>query len=1040
MIGITSFGGYIPRLRMDRMTMYQSMGWFAPATIMVAQGERSFCNHDEDSLTMAVAASRDALARLDKAKVDGLFLCSTTLPFSDRLNAGIVQTALNLRPDMDTRDLTSVLRAGTSGLITALDTVKAGEARNVLVTATDMRRARTGYFYEMWFGDGAASVAVGNEDVLAEYLGSYSVSYDFVDHYRGSDNQYDYMWEERWVRDDGYSKIIPEAIEGLLKRLSITMDDVDTLVFPCFFAAEHRKIAAKLGAADKVVGNFHAECGETGAAHPLVMLSHTLEAAKPGQRILVCGFGQGCDALYFRCTDAIADAGPQTGIRGYLERGETCRNHQKFLKFRDLLSAETGIRAEAPTQTAMTTLWRNRKMLLGLVGGKCTECGTPQFPKMAMCVNPRCRAVGTQEEYEFADIPAKIKTFTADLLAVSVDPPSLYGMVQFDGGGRFMADFSDCVLDTTWVGQPVNMAFRRRHVDKERGFTGYFWKAIPVPGDKPAAPAKKVDELRYDGQVAIVTGAGAGLGRCYALDLASRGAKVVVNDLGGARDGAGGGSASAADLVVDEIVAAGGEAVASYDSVSTTEGGQAIVDRAVEAFGRVDILINNAGILRDRSLVKMEPSDWEAVLAVHLDGAYNVTQPAFKLMKAQGYGRIVMTTSAAGLFGNFGQTNYSAAKMALVGFMNTLKLEGRKYDVKVNTVAPIATTRLTEDILPPDMQAKMQPEHVAPLVLYYCWEGCEETGQIVNAGAGFFSRAALVSSPGTVVGGGDIPTVEDIAANWDAIVDMDGADEVDDTMAFITTMMDILAGKGPKKKPAASAAPAQAELTAAAIFDAMPGFFVADAAAGVDVIFQYKLTGDGGGEWYTTIADQTCEVAAGIHDRPTTTIIMDASDFVLLIKGELNAMSAYTGGQLKIEGDLMKSQLIEQLFEFEAPAPEEAPPDDAPPEAEGPTPATVFARMPEAFVADAAAGVDVVFQYRLDGPGGGEWYCVIADQTCSVAEGVHDRPTTTILMSSDDFMALILGELNAMNAFTTGKLKIEGDLMKSQLIEKLFKF
>jgi len=1036
MIGITSFGGYLPRLRMDRMSMYQSMGWFAPATIMVAQGERSMCNWDEDALTMAVAASRDGLRGLDRGKVDGLFLCSTTLPFADRLNAGILQTALNLRVDIDTRDLTSTLRAGTSGLITALDTVKAGEARNVLVTATDMRRAKTAYFYEMWFGDGAASVAVGTENVVAEYLGSYSVSYDFVDHYRGARNEYDYMWEERWVRDEGYGKIVPEAVQGLLDRLSITMDDVDRFVFPCFFAAEHRKIAGKLGADGKAVDNMHAVCGETGAAHPLVMLSHTLEDAKPGERILVCGFGQGCDALYFRVTDAIEQMADRDGVRGSLARGVTERNHQKFLKFRDLVSTEMGIRAEAPTQTAMTVLWRQRKMLLGMVGGRCTECGTPQFPRMPICVNPKCRAVDTQEDFEFADEPASVKTFTADLLAVSVDPPSLYGMVQFDGGGRFMADFSDCKLDDVWVGQPVKLALRRRYTDAERGFTGYFWKAIPTPGEKPAAPAKKVPELRFDDRVAIVTGAGAGLGKAYALDLASRGAKVVVNDLGGSRDGTGGGQ-SAADLVVAEIKEAGGEAVANYDSVATVEGGQAIIDTAVEAFGRVDILVNNAGILRDKSLVKMDPAAWEAVRAAHLDGAFCVTQPAFKLMKEQGYGRIVLTTSAAGLFGNFGQTNYSAAKMALVGFMNTLKLEGARYDVKVNTVAPIATTRLTEDILPPDMQAKMQPEHIAPLVLYYCWEGCEHTGATINAGAGYFSRAAIVSAPGTVVGGGEIPTVEDIAASFEAIQSLDGAAEVDDTMAFITSMMDVLQGKGP-----AAAAPAEApaaELTPAAVFDAMPDFFLADAAAGVDVIFQYKLSGAGGGDWYCTVADQTCEVAEGVHDTPTTTIIMEVPDFLSLIRGELDAMAAFTTGKLKIEGDLMKSQLVEKLFKFEPPDTGGAPPDE-PPEDEGVTPAKVFAEMPNAFVADAAAGVDVVFQYKLSGEGGGEWYCTIADGACETAEGVHDTPTTTILMDTQDFLALIAGELNAMNAFTTGKLKIEGDLMKSQLIEKLFKF
>ncbi len=1038
MIGITSFGGYIPRLRMDRMTMYQSMGWFAPATIMVAQGERSFCNWDEDTLTMAVAASRDCLAGVDRSTIDGLFLCSTTLPFADRLNAGIVQTALNLAPEVATRDFTSTLRAGTSGLVTALTSVKSGDNHDVLVTATDMRKARTGYFYEMWFGDGAASVLVGDHDVVAEYLGSHSVSYDFVDHYRGADNQYDYMWEERWVRDEGYGKIIPEAVQGLLDKLSLTMDDVDKLVFPCFFASEHKKIARKLGAADKAVDNFHAVCGETGAAHPLVMLSHTLEAAAPGEKILVCGFGQGCDALLFQVTDAIDELPARAGVRGALERKETVRNHQKFLKFRDLIATEAGIRAEAPTQTAMTVLWRKRKMLLGMVGGCCTECGTPQFPKMEICVNPACRAVGTQEDYEFAERPATVKTFTADLLAVSVDPPSVYGMVQFDDGGRLMADLSDCVLDDVWVGQPVKMQLRRRYTDAERGFTGYFWKAIPEPVEKPAAPAKKVAELRYDDRVAIVTGAGAGLGRSYAIELAKRGAKVVVNDLGGARDGAGS-SQAAADEVVAEIEALGGTAVASYDSVSTVEGGQAIVDRAVEAFGRVDIVVNNAGILRDRSLVKMETPDWQSVLAVHLDGAYCVTQPAFKLMKAQGYGRIVLTTSAAGLFGNFGQTNYSAAKMALVGFMNTLKLEGAKYDVKVNTVAPIALTRLTEDILPPDMAAKMQPEQVTPLVLYYAAEDCEQTGQIVNAGAGFFSRAAIVSAPGTVVGGGDVPTVEDIAANFDAIHSLDGADEVVDTMSFITSMMDVLQGKGPAAPAAAEEAPA-GEITAGAVFDAMPDFFLADAAAGVDVVFQYKLSGDGGGEWYTVIENQTCTVGEGLHDKPTTTILMSASDFVALIKGELNAMNAFTLGQLKIEGDLMKSQLIEKLFKFEPPEPGGAPPEEAPPEEEELSPAVVFRQMPDFFLADQAVGVDVVFQYKLSGAGGGEWFTVLKDQTCTVGEGTHDTPTTTILMDAEDFLALIQGQLNAMNAFTTGKLKIEGDLMKSQLIEKLFKF
>ena len=273
------------------------------------------------------------------------------------------------------------------------------------------------------------------------------------------------------------------------------------------------------------------------------------------------------------------------------------------------------------------------------------------------------------------------------------------------------------------------------------------------------------EEIRLDGRVAIVTGSGAGLGRTYALELAKRGAKVVVNDLGGARDGSGAGSSGPADRVVEEIKALGGEALASYDSVSTPAGGEAIVRQAVEAFGRVDILISNAGILRDKTFLKMEKADWEQVRSVHLDGAFHVTRAAFQRMREQRYGRIVLTTSAAGLFGNFGQANYSAAKLGLVGLMNTLKLEGEKYNIKVNTVAPIAATRLTEDILPPDLFARLKPEYVAPLVLYLCAEQCPVSGGVYNAGMGYFNRAAVLSGPGVMLSDGQqIPSPETIAA------------------------------------------------------------------------------------------------------------------------------------------------------------------------------------------------------------------------------------------------------------------------------------
>ena len=423
------------------------------------------------------------------------------------------------------------------------------------------------------------------------------------------------------------------------------------------------------------------------------------------------------------------------------------------------------------------------------------------------------------------------------------------------------------------------------------------------------------DEIRFDGRVAIVTGGGGGLGRVYALELAKRGAKIVVNDLGGARDGSGEGSMSAADKVVAEIGALGGEAIANYDTVTTPEGGEGIVQAAVAAFGKVDILINNAGILRDKSFPKMEPDTWKAVLDVHLNGAYHVTKPAFQVMRDRGYGRIVMTTSAAGLYGNFGQTNYSAAKMALVGFMNTLKIEGAKYDIKVNTIAPIAASRLMADIIPPDLLEKMKPEFVAPIVLYLCSEPCPVTGCIYNAGMVSYNRAAVVTAPGVMIGDGKTPpAVEDVSANWDKIADIRGAKEYDQLNAVVG---DMLQAFEKKEKPAPVAAPSAGGLaTVGAVFEKMPQVFNAEKGKGVEVIFQFSIAGDGGGEWYTEIRGGACAVSAGRHASPNCTIAMNSGDFLDLINGKLPAMKAYTSGKLKIGGDVMKSQLIEKLFKF----------------------------------------------------------------------------------------------------------------------------
>jgi len=276
-------------------------------------------------------------------------------------------------------------------------------------------------------------------------------------------------------------------------------------------------------------------------------------------------------------------------------------------------------------------------------------------------------------------------------------------------------------------------------------------------------------KIDFTGRTAIVTGAGAGLGRQYALDLARRGAKVVVNDLGGTRDGVGH-SDAAANKVVDEIKALGGQAVPNYDNVASAQGGENIVKTAIDAFGKVDILINNAGILRDKTFNKMEEENWDSVMAVHLRGAYCVTKPAFVNMRENGYGRIVMTTSGAGLFGNFGQSNYASAKMGLVGLTNVLKLEGAKYNIKANIIVPVAASRLTEDVLPPQFFEKMKPDFISPAVLYMCSELCQDSGMIINATLGYYSRSAIVTGPGVFLSDGTkIPSPEEVMESWDKI-------------------------------------------------------------------------------------------------------------------------------------------------------------------------------------------------------------------------------------------------------------------------------
>lgn len=478
--GITAFGAYVPRLRLQRSAIVQANAWANGALAAHGRGERSMCNWDEDAITMAVEAARDALSGTDRSTVSAVHLASTTLPFTDRQNSGICAEALNLEAEIGVLDVTSSLRAGTTGLVNALGAVRAGAPGQVLFIASEHRRSRTGTPQELLYGDGAAALCLGRGGgVIARLVGRHSLSVDFVDHYRGQHSEFDYDWEERWVRDEGYLKIVPPAVAGALRDCGLEPGAIDRFLLPCSLRRVPEMVARQAGIRPEAVADVMQQvCGDTGAAHAVLMLCRALEEAQPGERILVAGFGQGCDALVFEVTEAVRALPPRRGVSGALARRAPEENYDRFLTFNGLVDKDFGKRAEVDRQTPLSTLYRNRRMLTGFVGGRCERCGTVQFPKSHYCVNPNCGALDSQVDHPMADTPGTVKTWTADSLTFSIDPPAYFGMVQFEGGGRLMVDFTDVDRETFDIGARIGMQFRVRETDSERGFRKYFWKAV----------------------------------------------------------------------------------------------------------------------------------------------------------------------------------------------------------------------------------------------------------------------------------------------------------------------------------------------------------------------------------------------------------------------------------------------------------------------------------------------------------------------------------------------------------------------------------
>lgn len=474
--GIIAMGAYVPRRRLQRSAIQSAHHWFAPTLKGLAKGEKAIANWDEDSITMAVEAARDCLTGFDRTEINALTLASTTLLFADRLNAGVVKEALNLNDSIAAQDATGSQRAGTSALLQALH-----DSTTRLCVAAERRKARPASEAELIQGDAAAALLIGQGELIARCLGAHSVTVDFVDHFRASGEEFDYGWESRWVRDEGYLKILGSAVNDALSKLDISSDSIDRTLISAPVRGLPERLAKQCGfRAETVADTLISTIGDSGAAHPLLMLAAALENAQAGEKILLASFGQGADVMVFEATESINRLTPRLGVAGHLSRRRVDDNYMRFLFHRGLIDNDRGMRAEFDEKQPGTTLYRNRKTVLGLIGSRGTTSGTIQFPKSEISVNSTAGSQETQEDYPLADRAARIVTYTADRLTYSPDPPLYYGMLDFDGGGRLVAEFTDVEAEVVEVGRQMRMMFRIKAIDDRRGFTKYFWKATPA--------------------------------------------------------------------------------------------------------------------------------------------------------------------------------------------------------------------------------------------------------------------------------------------------------------------------------------------------------------------------------------------------------------------------------------------------------------------------------------------------------------------------------------------------------------------------------
>lgn len=472
--GILDIACYVPGLRVPKQLIAEAHAWSRSASPN-ARGTRAAAAFDEDSLTMAVEAGRSLLNGAN-ASPTNLLLASTSLPFADRSNAGLAAEALNLSEWTATQDCGGSQRAATSALRSL-----PGRAGASLLIASERRIAKPGSALEMNYGDGAAAVLIGEGEVYAHWLAGVSINADLVDHYRSSGQEHDYTLEARWLRDEGYLGLLPRAIEKALADAELTSDAVDWLLLPAEDRSAASAVIRRSGLSrarepESLLGSI----GHTGVAHPLIQLHQALAACSPGEVLLLCGFGQGADVIVLKASERVGDGQLQSRLTAALTAAREETAYTRFLASTGQIDMDWGLRAERDNRTAQSAFYRNRGAISGLMGGRCTHCGTIQFPASPSCVNPACRVLERPAPYCLREDAARVKTFTEDWLAYSPQPPFMYGNVQFENGANIMMEYTDFAVGQLQPGLPVRMTFRIKDRDPLRHFHRYFWKAAPL--------------------------------------------------------------------------------------------------------------------------------------------------------------------------------------------------------------------------------------------------------------------------------------------------------------------------------------------------------------------------------------------------------------------------------------------------------------------------------------------------------------------------------------------------------------------------------